>query len=118
MTGLQRALRELPDAAFVDVLERDDAYRFVVDLPGVTAEDVTLSADAGRLSIEATRTSPGREETRYVEARRDERVDVDLPLPPDATADGATATMERGVLTVTVPKRSEVGGTEIEIEDT
>lgn len=116
MTGLRSALCDLPDATFLDVLERDDAYRFVVDLPGATPDDVSAVARAGRLVVEANTDASGPAGARFVERRRDEQVDVTLPLPPDAVAERASATVDRGVLTATVPKRDADRGTEIEVE--
>jgi len=117
MSGLRTALRELPDAAFADLLESDDAYRLVIDLPGVTADGLDLEARAGRLSIEARREKPADAEYSYVEEGRDLFFDVDLPLPPDVSAEGADAALDGGVLQVTLPKRSAVTGTDIEVTD-
>lgn len=117
MSGLRTALRALPDAVFTDLLESDDAYLFVIDLPGVTADTLDVSASTGRLHVEARREKSDPADYRFVEERRDAFLDVDLPLPPDATAEGASASIERGVLEVTVPKRSAATVTEIEVED-
>ena len=55
MSALRDALRELPDAVFADLLESDDAYLLVLDLPGVTGDTVELRIEKGRLVIEARR---------------------------------------------------------------
>jgi HSP20 family molecular chaperone IbpA len=117
MTGLGAALRSLPDAVFADLLESDDAYRLVVDLPGVTGETLDLTVAAGHLHVEAHREKADAAGYRFVEEGRDAFLDVDLPLPPDATAEEAAASIERGVLEVTVPKQSAARVTEIEVED-
>jgi len=116
MSGLHSALRRLPDAVFADLLESDDAYRLVVDLPGVTAEACDATVSTGRLRIQAHRSKPDAAGYRFVEEQRDAFLDVDLPLPPDADADGAEASMEHGVLEVTIPKRSDAT-VEIEVGD-
>lgn len=102
---------------FADLLESDDAYRLVVDLPGVTADGLDVEVRAGRLAIEARREKAVDAEYRYVEEGRDLFFDADLPLPPDASAEGAEAALDRGVLEVTLPKHSAVTGTDIDVTD-
>ncbi|WP_336024703.1 Hsp20/alpha crystallin family protein [Halobellus salinisoli] len=105
MTALRDALRELPESVFADLLESDDAYRIVLDLPGVTAETAELRVERGRLVVEARREKSVPPEFTYLEEERSLFVDAELPLPPDATGAGASAEVDRGVFTVTLPKR-------------
>ncbi|WP_418280715.1 Hsp20/alpha crystallin family protein [Halorubrum sp. DTA98] len=104
MSALRDALRDLPDAVFADLLESDDAYVLVVDLPGATAETTEVLAENGRLVIEARREKATPDGFRYVREDRPLFLDAELPLPSDADGDGADAEMERGVLEVTLPK--------------
>lgn len=116
MSTLRDALGSLPRAAAADLLERDDAYLLVVDLPGATADTVELRVTDGRLHVEARREKGVPSDYRY---RREERplfIDVDLPLPPDATSEDASATIEAGVLEIELPKRAEATATSIPIE--
>lgn len=117
MDALRDALRELPEAVFADLLESDDAYRFVIDLPGASAETTDLRAEGGRLKIEARREKALPDEFRYVREDRPLFLDAEVPLPPDADGDAAEASMNRGVLTVRVPKRSAKTGETIPIDD-
>ncbi|RDI72332.1 Hsp20/alpha crystallin family protein [Halopelagius longus] len=106
MSALRDALQELPDAVFADLLESEDAYLIVLDLPGVTAETADIGVDSGRLTIEARREKRLPAEFQYVREDRSLFLDAELPLPPDATGAGADAEMERGVLTIRLPKRT------------
>lgn len=117
MTDLREALRELPDAVFADLLESEDAYLLVLDLPGVRADTVDLSVDRGRLSVEARREKSVPEEFRYVRENRALFLDVDVPLPPDAAGSGAEARTNRGVLEIELPKREVAPGRTIPVED-
>lgn len=117
MSSLREALRELPEAVFADLLESDDAYLLVVDLPGVVAETVEITVERGRLSVEARREKSPPSEFRYVREDRSLFLDADLPLPPDATSAGASARVDRGVLEVELPKRSAVPERTIPVED-
>ena len=117
MSALREAMSELPDAVFVDLLESDDAYLLVVDLPGVTAETLEITAKAGRLVIEARREKPHDPSYRYRREDRSLFLDAELPLPPDARGAEASASIDRGVLEVTVPKRTATESTTIEIDE-
>jgi HSP20 family molecular chaperone IbpA len=117
MSAFRDALRELPDAVFADLLESDDAYLLVIDLPGVTADTLEVSVDRRRLSIEARRNKSVAPEFRYVRENRSLFLDVDLPLPPDATGAGAEGEVDRGVLELRLPKRDASPSQTIPIED-
>lgn len=117
MSALREALRELPDAVFADVLESDDAYLLVLDLPGVTADDVELTATRGLVEIEVTRRSdapPGFE--RVVEERENE-LSFEFPIPMDATGENAEASIESGVLELRLPKQDTSTKTTIPVTE-
>jgi HSP20 family molecular chaperone IbpA len=117
MSALRDALRDLPDAVFADLLEAEDAYLLVVDLPGVTGDTVDVTVSGGRVSIEARREKAVDPAFRYLTEERSLFLDADLPLPPDATDDGAEANVDRGVLELRLPKRTASAATHIEITD-
>ena len=112
---LREALDDLPETVFADLLEDDDAYLLVIDLPGVTAETVDVTIDGGRLTIEARREKSVPREFRYLTEERSLFLDAELPLPPDATGAGAEGSIERGVLTLTLPKSDADGGQQIPV---
>ena len=117
MSALRDALRDLPDAVFADVLESDDAYLLVMDLPGVTADGLTVSIEGGKLVIEAERAKAVPEEFEYVREDRSLFLDAELPLPPDVTESGAEGDVSRGVLELRLPKATTGPQTRIPIED-
>lgn len=116
MSLLPDAVSELPETVFVDLLERDDAYLVIIDVPGVTADSVDIRLDRGRLAVQATRENDIPEGFEYTDERRDSSLDLEVPVPVDATDENATATIERGVLEVTLPKRADDGVTTIPVE--
>lgn len=117
MSALRNALRDLPEAVFADLLESEDAYLLVVDLPGTTAETVDVSATSGRIQIEALRRKDVPEGFSYESEQRSLFLDADIPLPGDAKAHEATATVDRGVLELRLPKGDEETTTTIAVED-
>jgi HSP20 family molecular chaperone IbpA len=117
MSALREAMSDLPDAVFVDLLESDSSYLLVVDVPGVTQDTLDVTAADGQLTIEARREKPHGPQYRF---RREDRglfLDATIPLPPDAVGSKADASVDRGVLEVTVPKRERGAGTTIEIDE-
>lgn len=117
MSALRDALRELPDAVYADVLESDDAYLLLVDLPGATGETVDVRVERGRLLIEARREKDLPEGFEYLEEERSLFLDVELPLPPDATDEGASGNVENGVLELRVPKQTGSSSATIPIDE-
>lgn len=116
MSTLRQALARLPGAAFADLLEADEAYLVVIDLPGATAETTDLFVEGNRIRIEARRAKEVPDRFRFVREDRPLFLDVELPLPPDASGDGASASLDNGVLELRLPKRAAAGGHRIEIE--
>ena len=116
MSALREALRDLPDAVYADLLEGEDAYVLVIDLPGTTAETVDARVESGKLVIEARREKAVPPEFQYVSEERSLFLDAELPLPPDATGSGAEGTVEHGVLELHLPKRSAAPETTIPID--
>ena len=116
MSALREALGNLPDAVFADVLESEEGYLLVLDLPGVTAESLEVTAEAGRLIIEGQRRKSVPREFRFVREERSVFLDVELPLPPDATGQGAEGTIDRGVLELTIPKATAAPSATIPID--
>jgi HSP20 family molecular chaperone IbpA len=117
MSALRDALRDLPDAVYADLLEGDDAYLLVIDLPGTTSETVDARVEGGKLVVEARREKAVPPEFRYIEEDRSLFLDAELPLPPDATGADAAGTVEDGVLELRLPKQSAAPTTNIPIDD-
>jgi HSP20 family molecular chaperone IbpA len=116
MSALREAMRELPDAVFADLLESDDAYLLVIDLPGANKQTMDVGVTDGKLEIEARREKDVPMDFSYLQEERSLFLDADLPLPPDATGADAEATIDRGVLELRLPKREATPEQEIPIE--
>ncbi|GAB3327505.1 Hsp20/alpha crystallin family protein [Haloplanus rallus] len=117
MSALRDALRDLPEAVFADLLESEDAYLLVVDLPGATADTVDVRVEKGRLHIEARREKDLPPSFEYVREDRPLFLDAELPLPPDATGAGAEGSTDRGILELRLPKYEAAPEQPIPIED-
>lgn len=117
MSALRDALRDLPDAVYADLLESEDAYLLIVDMPGVTAKTVDAHVEAGKLVIEARREKDVPPEFQFVDEERSLFMDAEIPLPPDATGAAAEGTVERGVLELRIPKQSATPETTIPVTE-
>lgn len=117
MSALREALGELPDAVFADVLESEDAYLLVLDLPGVNSGGVELSVEHGLLSVEASRKQDIPAEFDSVAEGRQTDLSFEFPLPMDATGEDAEASMEGGVLELTLPKHHAATKTTIPVTE-
>lgn len=115
MRTFREALRELPGGVYADVLEGEEGYLVVVDVPGATAETTRVDVEGRRLSVRADRAMPDRDDFEYRRQDRDRRLSFELPLPPDALPGEATANVDRGVLEIELPK-SRSGDTTIPLE--
>jgi len=107
MTVLRETLQTLPDVTFADVFESADAYLVVLDVPGMSADALTVRGGAASVEItgdRATSTPAGYEPVR---TGRDVDLDVTLPLPPDARGEAVRTALDRGVLELTIPKDDE-----------
>ncbi len=93
----------------VDVVDEGKALRITAELPGLSEDDIELSADDGALTIKGEKkTDANAEEDGCYRTERAygyfQRV---VPLPAEASPDGVEANFEKGVLTVRVPKKKE-----------
>jgi HSP20 family protein len=117
----------------VDVIEDAEAVTVLADLPGFTADEISVELDDEALTVAAT--PAGDAETGDADAvvadepagdgpqyhRRERRrgsASRRIPLPAAVEPDAATAAHDDGVLTVTLPKRSasDDGGHRIDVE--
>lgn len=101
-----------------DVLEDKDSVKFLLELPGVTADDVKLSLENDVLTIRGEKKQQAEEGTERV--HRYERsygaFERSFALPSTIDAEKVTATFQNGILTVTVPKAERARPREIPVQ--
>lgn len=92
-----------------DVEETSDDFVVRADLPGMEADDIEITAAGGSLVITGEReaTSERNHDGYHAYERTFGRFYRTVPLPGAADLDAASADLDNGVLTVTVPKRPE-----------
>lgn len=115
-----QAERELLHPVCVDISETDSALTAELEVPGFTEKDIQVSVEPRRLTVTGKRES--REEKRkgktvYSEKRSNEILrTIELPSEVDPADEAVKATYDRGVLTITLPKRCAPTVREIKVE--
>lgn len=101
-----------------NVAETEEAFEISVDLPGLTAEEVELEFEDGKLTIAGTRKNEAEEEgkTFHRVERRSGEFRRSFTLGQDVDPDKVEAGFKDGVLRVTVPKAEKVRPKKIEIK--
>jgi HSP20 family protein len=95
------ALGTMPAA---DVEETDDAFVVEVELPGVRKDDVVVSLDARRLTVDAERRERRRTGVLHRRTRAVGHLHYEVVVPGEVDEQGVTATLDDGVLTVRLGK--------------
>ncbi len=106
----------------VDVRETEAAFVVTVDLPGYDADEIDLTVTDRQLRIDAEReTDVELEDDEGVRTVRRERtrtsVSRSVRLPEPVDEESVEASLDGGVLTVTLPREHDEEGRTIEIED-
>lgn len=104
----------------VDVRETNDAFRVMVELPGLNPEEVEVNVENGVLTISGDKkheVTEGNEEASYhVVERRYGRFERVFTLPRSVDADRVNAVYAHGVLTLTLPKAETARPRRVEIQ--
>jgi HSP20 family protein len=114
LTGSLRPAAEEVDSTeartpLLDLAETEAGYKVILDLPGVAKQDVNVSVDGRRVSIEAhgQRSDEKNEGERVIYRERAQtRYARSFTVPQDVDAAQAQARLEQGVLTLHLPKRT------------
>jgi len=107
-------------APALDVRETEDRFEVTVDLPGMEPDDVSVTFERGVLTVSGTRefSSEEKDETYHRIERSYGSFARSVRLPHVADTDGITATFDKGVLMVSVPKAEAAKPRTIEVKAT
>jgi HSP20 family protein len=87
-----------------DVEETDEAYQVEIELPGVKKGDVDIEVAGRRLTVSGERKEKERVGILRRRTRSVGRFYYEVVLPGEVDEDAIHASLDEGVLTVTVPK--------------
>lgn len=97
----------------VDIYEEEHAYTLKADLPGIAKESLDISLDNRELTITG-KCAQNTAESSYAEFSVND-YKRSFTIDDDIDAKGITASLENGVLTLTLPKSEKAKPRQIEI---
>ncbi len=99
---------ELVSDMRVDITEGDDAYHIDAEIPGVDKDDIEVSVEGNRVAInaETKHEKEKKNEKELIVERSWGRAYRAFALPGDVDGDRTEARYEKGVLTLTLPKKA------------
>jgi HSP20 family protein len=101
-----------------EVADCDGEYRITAELPGMTADDVTLKLTDGMITIRGEKSEEKKDEKEdyLLSERRYGAFQRSLALPSGVDVDAISAEFSNGVLTVRLPKTPEAKQKERKVE--
>lgn len=101
----------------VDIRETENELVFVAELPGFGKEDVKVTVEDGRLTIEGERHVKERDASEYHLIERGYKNLYRSFLIPTSVDEGqVSANLKEGILTVTLPKKEEAKPKQITVK--
>lgn len=93
----------------VDIVEKDNAYEVTADVPGFDEKNIEVKLVNGSLVIKGERKSEKEEKKKdyYLSERDFGSFERRFGVPEGVEADKIEASLKKGVLTVTLPKKAE-----------
>ena len=98
-----------------DLRETEDAYLVEVELPGIKSEDIDVEFSERELAITGELKEREREGVLRHTTRCTGRFEYRVLLPTEVKAEEVKATLDNGVLSVTVPKAEAAKPRHVEI---
>ena len=112
-----QSARRMTITPAVDIFEDGQAVTLWADLPGVTKDKLDVRVHDGNLSIEAEAVVPTPANLRLQHAEvREPRFARTFTLSPDFDTSKIEASLQEGVLKLTIPRREEARPRRIEVK--
>lgn len=105
MAALREALRNLSDDVFFDLLEDEEEYLVLLDVPGVERRTIEVYPENGEVTVKGVRPMPDAA-FEFVDQNRDPHLEAAIPMPAKADPDAVHWSLDGGVLELHLPKRT------------
>lgn len=103
----------------INVWHDDNAVSIEAELPGLRLEDIEILVSNDQITLRGERNASHPEDATPLRTeRRPARFERTITLPDHADLDNATATLENGLLLISIPKSSESRVKRITISNT
>jgi HSP20 family protein len=102
----------------MDVIEHEDHYEITAELPGLDKEDVDIQIQKDTLEIKAEKKEEKEIKRKgYMRRERGRRTFYrKLALPEDTVSEKIEASLDKGILTLTLPKKEPEPAKKVEIK--
>lgn len=116
--GRGLGMAEIFAAPSLDYSETAKGVELKLDVPGYTEDELTVTVEDDRLTVQGRKTNRAEsgDKTYRVLERRSGEFTRQVTLPRTVDAEGFTATLKDGVLTLVAPKTDESAGRTIPIQ--
>lgn len=103
----------------LDIKEADNEYTITVDAPGYTKEEINIEVKDDILTISSEHKDEKEENKEgYIYKERSERsFSRSIRIPKNVNAEEVNATLDNGLLTLTIPKKEPVEPRKIKIQN-
>ncbi len=95
----------------VDLVEKEDEFLISAEIPGAEAGDLSVDISGEMLTLkgEKTQSTEQKDKNYHIQERHHGSFQRTFPLPRGVNCDKISASFDKGVLTVTLPKSKVVG---------
>jgi len=109
--------REVTRVPRTNIVEQDDNFLVTMEMPGLSKKDVEVGIEGDVLIVKGGHEQEEKSEDKGIVRRefRSARFERSFTVGKDIDPDKVKASMENGILTVTLPKRAEKVGRKIDI---
>lgn len=92
----------------IDIVENKDNFKIEVEMPGMGEEDIQVSFNENRLTIQGEKTISKKDDKKDFVSREINygRYERSISLPLTADVEKATASFKKGMLWIVIPKKS------------
>lgn len=100
-----------------DILQENEAFYILMDMPGVKREDLVISADKNTLTVEADTSYAFQDNERFIENEfGNVHYERKFTLSDAVDANNIKANLKNGLLRLHLPKAEELRPRKIEIQ--
>ena len=102
----------------IDIVENDKDFRITAEIPGLKAKDIDVSVDRGCITLKGEKKQESQEEKEgyFRHERFYGAFERTIALPETGNLDKAEASVNNGLLTITVPKKAGTQGKQRRLE--
>ena len=88
----------------LDIIEEDDSYRVMADMPGINEKDIEITCGHNYLTVSAKREHTHKDKKHHAQERYYGAMQRTISLPDDVNTDNIQAKYQNGVLALHIPK--------------